>query len=252
MIVLSSSLLSSLRMIIIRLGALIWPPQCGRCGANTSQQHTLCASCWGTLHFVSDPYCKDCGVPLPDTTHYGNVCARCLAEPPAFDGARSSFVYDEGIRPLILAYKHSDRLDLTPILSQFLLRTLANTNWAVDVIVPVPLHRWRLFRRQYNQSAELARHLSRYLAVPFLPNIIKRVRSTPSQGLYSRAQRRANMTGAFHVTTKKSADLRGRTVLIVDDVLTTGATVNELARVIKKSGADQVFVITIACVNQQE
>ena len=249
MIVLSSSLLSSLRMIIIRLGALIWPPQCGRCGASISQQHSLCASCWGTLHFVSDPHCKVCGVPLPDTTLHNNVCAGCLAQPPAFDGARSSFVYDEGIRPLILAYKHADRLDLTPLLSQFLIRTLATTDWAIDVIVPVPLHRWRLFRRQYNQSAELARYVSQYLSVPFLPNSVKRGRSTPSQGLYSRARRRANMTGAFHVNAKKAADLEGRSVLMVDDVLTTGATVNELARVLKKSGADRVFIITIACVN---
>jgi ComF family protein len=153
--------------------------------------------------------------------------------------------YDEASKDAILAFKHADRLDLVPTFARWLERVGGNMLAECELIVPVPLHRLRLWTRRYNQSAELARILSRLCGKPYAPETLERVRPTPSQGeMHSAVARRRNVAGAFRVNVKSK--LEGLSVLLVDDVLTTGATADSCARALKRSGARAVFVLALA------
>jgi ComF family protein len=174
-----------------------------------------------------------------------NLCAACLAKPPAFDSARAILAYDEKSRGAILALKHADRLDLVPGFSRWLSRSGNALLKDSDLVLPVPLHPWRLWRRRYNQSAELARRLARDWALVYDPSALTRSRPTASQGAMASARaRRRNVLGAFKVP--DPARVAGRRGLLVDDVLTTGATVESCARALKRAGAARVQVLVLA------
>ena len=174
-----------------------------------------------------------------------NLCAACLTRPPAFDSARAIFVYDEKSRGAILALKHADRLDLVPGFAHWLKRTGQALLDGSDMVVPVPLHAFRLWRRRYNQSAELARRLARERQLVYAPSALVRARATASQGVMASAKaRRRNVLGAFEVP--KPATVAGKRVLLLDDVLTTGATAEACARALKRAGAARVDVLVLA------
>lgn len=226
---------------------LLFPPLCIACRAYVSDPGALCSECWQKIQFLDGAMCECCGLPFEFDPGPQTLCATCHASPPAFDKARAVMRYGEHSRGPILALKHADRLDLAPGFGRWLARGGQALIESADVIVPVPLHARRLWLRRYNQSAELARALGRLADKPVNFEVLLRARHTPSQGAMPSARaRRRNMRGAFRVSNGHKSAIAGRNTLLVDDVLTTGATVDACARTLKKAGAATVFVLTLA------
>jgi ComF family protein len=224
---------------------LVLPPRCLGCGGIVERQGRLCAGCWRGLTFLAAPLCRSCGYPLPGAAAADPLCGGCTLEPPAFGRARAALRYDEGARGLILAFKHADRTDSAPAFGRWLARAGSGLLAEADLIAPVPLHWTRLLRRRYNQSAELARHLARAAGRPFAGDLLTRRRATaPQQG--GRDARAANQSGAFALTPRRAAEVAGRRVLLVDDVLTSGATLSACADCLLDAGAAGVDVLALA------
>ena len=224
---------------------LLFPPLCLSCRAPVGSEGGFCADCWGVLTFLDGPACDCCGTPFPVDPGSGSLCAVCLAKPPAFTRARAILAYDDESRGAILALKHADRLELVPGFARWLGRVGRPLLDEADLIVPVPLHPSRLWLRRYNQSAELARRLARDRICAYDPLALVRSRRTLSQGVMPSARaRRRNVLSAFRVP--DPARVRGRHVLLVDDVLTTGATAEACSRALKRAGAASITVLTLA------
>jgi ComF family protein len=226
---------------------LVYPPLCITCRKPVAEPGALCADCWQDIRFLDGPMCARCGLPFEFDPGGETLCAACLARPPAFDRARAVMRYDEKSRGPLLALKHGDRLDLSPAFARWLERGGKALLDDADAIVPVPLHPWRLWSRRFNQSAELARILSRRTGKPAWMTALLRHRPTPSQGnMPSAKARRRNVAGAFKVSSRLKSAIAGRNVLLIDDVLTTGATVDACARALKRAGAAKVDVLALA------
>jgi ComF family protein len=224
---------------------VLFPPLCIACRAPVRDTGGLCAACWSGIAFLEGPMCDCCGLPFEIDPGPGTLCGACHAKKPAFDKARSVMQYDEASKGPLLGLKHGDRLDLVPGLSRWLARAGRELIDDAGLIVPVPLHPLRLWQRRYNQSAELARRLGALCGKAVDNEALVRKRGTPSQGeMPSAKARRRNMLGAFAV--RPGAALKGANVLLIDDVFTTGATVEACARALKRAGASQVSVLTLA------
>ncbi len=225
----------------------VFPPLCATCRTRVGEAHSLCGTCWRTITFFDGPGCSTCGFPFEFEPGAGAICAACQARPPAFDKARSVLRYDPGSRGAILALKRADRLDLVPGFSRWLERAGKDLLAEADLIIPVPLHWKRLWQRRYNQSALLARRLAKLSGVPCDTGVLRRMRPTKSQGeMPSAKARRRNVRGAFRVRPDRQAVVRGRTLLLLDDVYTTGSTVEACAQALKRAGAGKVLVLTLA------
>ncbi len=225
---------------------ILLPPQCLACGSLVEGQGLLCPSCWDGIDFLGDPCCGICGSPFEFEAFAGALCGACMREPPPYRRARSVFAYDKNSSKLILAFKHGDRTDAAPAYGRWLARAGAELIGEADVIVPVPLHWMRLFRRKYNQAALLAGALGRLVDRPVAPDLLVRRRRTPTQGRLSPSARRKNVAGAFALKSSGKAAVSGKRVLLIDDVLTTGATAAACAKVLLKGGAARVDVLTLA------
>ncbi|CAA6603724.1 putative phosphoribosyl transferase [Rhodospirillaceae bacterium LM-1] len=226
---------------------LLLPPQCPSCRALVAQTGTLCPDCWKGMDFLAPPLCQCCGLPFSfDSGEEALSCAACLDNPPPWRQARSVLRYDDASKRLVLALKHADRTDLAPALARWMHRAGTDLLKGCDLIVPVPLHWLRLFARRFNQSALLAHELGRIAGKPVAANLLARTRRTQSQGHLHRTQRFGNVSGAFAVRPRQRAGIQGKTVLLIDDVLTSGATAAECSRVLLKAGAAQVDVLSIA------
>jgi ComF family protein len=225
----------------------VLPPLCLCCGAVVAEPGSLCPECWAGIGFLSQPLCHACGHPFDvDPGAEGLAfCAPCLAKPPPWARARAVFRYDDASKPLVLRFKHADRLEGAGAFARWMARAGAELLAEAEVIVPVPLHPWRLLARRYNQAAVLAQALSRLSGVAAVPDALTRLRRTLPQGHMDREQRRRNVAGAFTVAARRQRRVEGRRVLLVDDVLTTGATAGECSRVLLKAGADTVDVLTL-------
>jgi ComF family protein len=228
---------------------LLLPPRCLKCGIAVTVAHALCPACWRGITFLAAPCCACCGLPFDYELGPEALCGACARELPPYTRARAALRYDEESRRLILAFKHGDRLQLAPALAGWMRRAGAGLLAEAHVIVPVPLHWTRLFARRYNQAAVLAHALAAE-GPPVLADALLRRRRTPSQGKRNAAARRRNVAGAFAVHPDRSVG--GKRVLLIDDVLTTGATVGECARVLKRAGAADVDVLTLARTVREE
>ncbi len=222
------------------------PPRCLSCEASIDAAGALCALCWGKVSFISPPYCARCGLPQEFDLGRASVCAACASEAPVFARARAVMRYDEASRPLILAFKHADRTDAAPSFARWLARAGAELVEDAELIVPVPLHWSRLFARRYNQAALLAQALARASGRRVESNLLARRKRTPSQGGQGRSGRRRNVLRAFAVRPRALPLLAGKRVLLIDDVLTTGATAEECSKTLLRAGASAVDVLTLA------
>lgn len=217
------------------------PPRCGGCGTIVDEVDSFCAPCWASLEFLGTGGCSQCGLPLAATD--AQLCGACLARPPRLDRIRSAVAYGDISRSIAMRLKYGRKVALARTMSRFMHPLLGEIP-PDAVLVPVPLHRARLWTRGFNQSAIVARELSRLTGLPLAVDALRRVRSTPPLKGMSMHQRRRTVAGAFRA--KRPAQLRGRTVILVDDVLTTGSTANACARVLKRAGASRVDLISWA------
>lgn len=224
----------------------ILPPLCPHCETRVQRMGGLCPACAAGLKLIAAPHCALCGLPFPYEMGEDCLCAGCLAHTPHFVAARAATVYDDHSRGLILALKHGDQTELAELLGGWMARAGRDLCQDADALIPVPLHWTRLWHRRYNQSVLLAQAVGKQVDRPVWSRLLRRRRMTPSQKGHSRVQRRANVGGAFWVPPHLRHKIVGVSLVLVDDVLTTGATVDEAARVLLRAGAAKVTVLTAA------
>ncbi|GAB5470064.1 MAG: ComF family protein [Rhodospirillales bacterium] len=233
-----------------RLGHLlldtVLPPRCFACGQVVPADAALCAACWSQLTFLGEPCCACCGLPFAFDQGADTRCPDCLRAPPSFDRARAALLYDDASRRLILPFKHGDRIEAAKPFARWLQVAGWRTLESADLLLPVPLHRWRLFRRRYNQAALLARRLGDESGVAVALDLLRRTRATPSQGRRSRAARQRNVAGAFALAPGAAARLADRRLVLIDDVMTSGATLDEAAKVLRRAKPRSIDVLTLA------
>ncbi|HEX6119978.1 MAG TPA: ComF family protein [Dongiaceae bacterium] len=222
------------------------PPRCLKCGEIVADPGSLCGQCWPALRFLGPPCCACCGLPFEFEMGQDALCAACFADRPLFDRARAALAYDDGSRDLILRFKHADRTDGAATFAGWMARAGADLVAAADIIAPVPLHRWRLVRRRYNQAAMLGNAIGHVHAKRVIPDLLVRKRATASQGHLGRSQRQRNVAGAFALHPGRTQIMPGARILLVDDVLTTGATAEACVRILRKAGAAAVDLLVLA------
>lgn len=229
-----------------RLLDLILPPQCLSCRGRLVEAGGLCPQCWTEISFIGAPCCPVTGIPFGFEMGPGVLSAEAIAEPPDYHHARVVARYDEGTRPLVHALKYRDRLDVAGPMGVLMAHSGRHLLRRADFLIPVPLYRMRLWRRRYNQSAELARAIGRYADVDVRHDLLQRVRPTRPQVGLTASQRRRNVEGAFAVADASRSAIAGKRVVLVDDVITTGATVNACASALRRACAEQVDVLAFA------
>lgn len=226
------------------------PPQCLACRAEVADGASLCVACWSKLSFIEPPYCDRLAIPFPYDQGEEAVSAAALADPPVWERARAALVFDDEARALTHALKYRDRHEAGILMARLMIRAGADILKEADAVIPVPLHRFKLWRRRYNQSAILARHISKDTGRPFCPEFLQRQRSTRSQTGLDRDERRRNVRDAFIVPEDMRPRIVGKSFLLVDDVRTTGATLEAATRALKAAGAAHVDVLTFALVHK--
>ena len=217
-------------------------------GSGSTLTAGLPAEAWSKMRFIAEPLCDSCGAPFEYAM--AERCAACLTRPRAFGRARAAVIYDDASRDLILQFKHADRTDLAGLFTGWINRAADDLLSEADAIAPAPLHRGRLLRRRYNQAAEIARPLARRRGIAYLPDSLRRHKAGESQAGKSAQGRRRNVAGAFVVPDRARARIEGRRILLIDDVLTTGATAEACAKALFKAGAAAVDLATVARVRE--
>jgi len=222
------------------------PPLCPSCREPLGDGIGLCASCWSKLSFIEPPYCARLGIPFLYDPGPGLLSMEAIANPPAYDRARAAVRYDDVARALVHRFKYGDRLDLAPLMGRWMARAGGELLAGADALIPVPLHWRRLWARRFNQSAALAGAIAQASGLPVLHSALKRVRATAQQVGLSKPQRAENVQGAFSVPAGEKGLVAGRRLVLIDDVLTSGATVDTCARALLRAGAAHVDVLAFA------
>lgn len=224
---------------------LVFPPRCPLCGAGVQDHGGLCVSCWSELAIPGEPACALCQRPFPDGTAQGSICAPCLAQPPRHDGIAAGTLYNDASRRLVLAFKHGGRLALSAMMARMIVGKLGQVGpgW---IVVPVPLHRWRLWRRGFNQAALLAQEIARARGARLVVDGLVRHRQTPVLGGLGRKARARALAGAIALHPRRKAMLKGARIVLVDDVLTSGATSEACLAALRRAGAEKVLIACFA------
>lgn len=219
---------------------LVFPPRCPLCGEGLSAQVGLCGACWSELAIPGDPACSLCQRPFGDGVSDGLICAPCMQQPPRHDGIAAGTLYNEASRRLVLAFKHGGRIALAPMMARLIAAKLeTGSGW---IVVPVPLHRWRLWKRGYNQAALLAREIAKLCEARLEVDLLQRKKPTRTLGGLGRKARARALSGAIVANPRHIGKLRGSKVVLVDDVLTSGATSDACVSALKRAGAERVVV----------
>ncbi len=226
----------------------VFPPACLNCRQSTGTTNSLCASCWAQVRFIERPFCERLGTPFAmDLGNDGLLSPDAVANPPVYGRARAVAHFEDGpVRQLVHRLKYSDRMELAKPLGAWMARTGNEILAGADLLVPVPLHRRRLAVRRFNQAHALAQAISAQCGVPADPFVLARVKPTPSQVGLSRSQRALNLQGAFRVPDAMTPKIEGRAVVLIDDVMTSGATANAASRALLRGGAKSVDVLVFA------
>lgn len=224
----------------------ILPPRCVVTGDMVERQGMISPKAWIALDFITEPYCECCGFPFEYEVDKGALCTSCLTHEPPFTQARAAMKYNDASRDLILGFKHADKTHVVKAFTPWLERCAKDMLAAADILVPVPLHRWRLISRRYNQAALIAQALGSHCEISVLIDALRRTRATASQGHLSAKDRHKNVRRAFAMNEKMKAQIAGKNIVLVDDVYTTGATAKECTKVLLKSGAGTVSVLSLA------
>ncbi len=231
------------------LGAVVdalLPPRCLACVEAVDAPGRLCPRCWSGVDFIAPPYCAVCGFPFDFDEGADALCGGCIGKAPAFDRARAAMCFNGVARDLVHGFKYRDQTHAASALAAWAVRAGADLLADADVVTPVPLHRLRLFGRRFNQAALLAREIARIAETPFAPDLLARTRWTRSQIGLKGGARIANVRGAFAVRPRRRDRVAGARIVLVDDVLTTGATVAACATALRRGGAERVDVLTLA------
>ncbi len=235
---------SSLSSALTPLVDFVYPPRCPLCGEGVVAGPGLCAACWDTLEFPGEPACSRCQIPLEAVGGDG-VCRSCLARPPQHSGIAAATLYNDPARQLVLRFKHGGRIGLAKLMGRLMARQLAHAP-ADAVLVPVPLHRTRLWLRGYNQAALLVQAIARHTGHRVAVDALRRTRATPKLGGLGRTERARVLRGAIEVRAARSDLLKGRDVILVDDVLTSGATTGACVDALLDVGAKSVRIACFA------
>jgi ComF family protein len=225
---------------------LILPPSCLRCSEPIETNGNLCVPCWKNIAFSSEPCCKICSQPFQFKVNDKLLCLKCSKNLPYYDRAFHLFAYDDFSKKLIIDFKFYDKTNLAPHLARMLTNKSEFKNLIIDYIISVPMHKKKLQVRLFNQSTLLARNIAPLAKIKFLSNCLLKIKNTKPQSELSHKERLKNLANVFAVSPKYKDFLAGKNVLIVDDVFTTGATLNECAKTLKQCGVSQVFVATLA------
>ncbi|WP_069094721.1 ComF family protein [Methyloligella halotolerans] len=231
------------------LGAMadfLLPPVCIGCRKPIDRHGQLCGNCWAKVDFITAPLCDRLGIPLPFETGEVMLSAGAIADPPAYDRARAAACYTTTMRDLIQSFKYRDRQEGLPLFGRWLAQAGGELLRDADLLIPVPLHRSKLWSRRFNQSALLAAEVARLSGVPADARLLRRLKKTMSQVGLSADQRRRNVSGAFGVDAERMEKLKQARVVLVDDVITTGATIEACARVLRRAGAARVDALVLA------
>ncbi|RHW17093.1 ComF family protein [Sphingomonas gilva] len=217
------------------------PPRCPACGAIVASDHSLCGECWSSLRFLGPPWCAACHAPFDQDRGEDALCARCMEQPPRHDGVRAAVAYGEVARGLAVRLKHGGRTGIAVLVARLMQR---HADVPDALLVPVPLHRWRIWGRGFNQAALIARAIGRMQRLEVAVDALRRVKRTPMLGGLGRDARAKALRGAIRVN--PAAQIKGRTILLVDDVHTSGATADACTRALKRAGAKRVIVLAWA------
>ncbi len=225
------------------------------CRAQIMDQVGLCMACWGDMQFINAPFCDVTGAPLPFGSGYDLLSIEALENPPHYDKARIAVKFNPHSQRLIHRLKYQDQQHIAPLMAKMMVR--AGTDLLVNeaenaVICPVPLHHWRYVSRRFNQADLLAKNIAKITNAAYMPQLIKRVRPTKTQVGLTRAERQGNVKDAFTIDPKLAAEAKGKAIYIVDDVITTGATVDEISKNLKALGLEPVYILAFAKVIQEK
>ncbi|MEI8320996.1 MAG: ComF family protein [Alphaproteobacteria bacterium] len=223
------------------------PPVCLMCRDLLQDNTAVCAKCWEEIDFITDPFCESCAYPFSFGEHGHQLkCGACLDAPPSFSKTRAVFKYDHFSKNLILPFKHNKAIHFAPLLGDWMQRAGKDILQDADLFVPVPLHWTRLLKRGFNQAAVLAKRLEKKSQIPAKMTILKRIKRTPSQGDLTVQEREKNVANVFQVLDQHEKLVQGKVVILVDDVMTTGATLNACAKALLRAGAQEVRTLVAA------